>query len=382
MVRNNILLIYLISIFVSINLFANDVENELIDLSNYYILKQFAEENFFNFTINKTKQIIVLKKNSINIKIIPDYQLALINNQVLLHLKNEVVFHQGNVYIHRDFAVQISNYVTKNNASETSVPAKMAEVKSPSDKISYQDTGNLKYIFIDPGHGGKDPGAVNKNISVYEKDLNLAIAKKLQYILERKFEGLKIVNLRSDDKYLSLEERTNIINKLTDANNYGILISIHANSSLKKDVYGVETFYFNPEENKRSKKINSYRMKLFKDNIAKQYTKDEKNKLIISNSINKTITNYSLDLAGKIQENIIKLIGKYTASRGIKRANFQIISYVQIPAILCEVGFMSNDIEGKNLMNNDYQWAIALGMAKGLMQFINHNKDNFCFYGD
>lgn len=181
-------------------------------------------------------------------------------------------------------------------------------------------------VCIDPGHGGKDPGAVGRN-NTKEKDITLAIAKKLKFVLEDGTNAKVILTRDSDvppwrEKNIKedLRERCNIANRsLTD-----IFISIHCNSSRNESAKGVETYYYRSSQR-------------------------------------------GFLLAVEVQKSIVELV--QTINRGVKFASFYVLKATKMPAILVECGFLSNPEEEKLLNNQNYQTQIALAIAKGIMKY-------------
>ena len=106
-------------------------------------------------------------------------------------------------------------------------------------------------IAIDPGHGGKDPGAVSQDGCLKEKDLTLEIAKRLKTTLESKNPALKVVLTRSDDRHLSLEERIALANSA----NADLFISIHCNAAADSSSKGIETYYFAKASSRAAMKV-------------------------------------------------------------------------------------------------------------------------------
>ena len=172
-----------------------------------------------------------------------------------------------------------------------------------------------KFIVIDPGHGGKDPGAVNR-ASGHEKKVVLDISKKLRDILVKK--GYRVRLTRETDTYLSLTDRK----KLATKQNANLFISIHANAFSSRRVSGIETYY--STKNRRLAQV-----------IHKQLIRATKAK-----------------------------------DRGVRNAPFRVLSGTKVPAILIEVGFMTNPKEAKKLVTKTYQRQIATGIAKGVEEYL------------
>ena len=179
-----------------------------------------------------------------------------------------------------------------------------------------------KRIVIDAGHGAHDPGAVGPN-GVREKDINLATALKLQTELEKK--GAIVTMTRSNDKFLQLSERTSIANKL----DYDAFISIHTNSASSSSAKGTETYY-----NKSN--FNNLRSK---------------------------------EMAADIQKHLVASIG--LSNRGVKTANYHVITKNEIPSVLVELAFIVNPKEEALLNSSSFQQKAAVGIRKGLEEYFS-----------
>ncbi len=175
-------------------------------------------------------------------------------------------------------------------------------------------------VFIDPGHGGKDPGAVVGD--AYEKTINLDIALKVEALLKAK--GVDVEMSRDTDVYLTLS------NRAQKANNYSAdaFVSIHANAASNLYADGVETFH------------GPY-----------------------------SITGQGL--ATNIQTNMVSYTG--AKNRGVKSGYYVVLQEASMPAALVEVGFMTNPIELNNLLTNSYQQSLARAIADGIYKYLVEN---------
>lgn len=173
----------------------------------------------------------------------------------------------------------------------------------------------MKY-FIDYGHGGNDSGAVGG--SVLEKNINKLVGERVKFHLER--HGQTVILTRNNDETVSLQERVNIINK----NKCDLGISIHCNSFSDTSVQGIETYTWG---NKSREKL-------------------------LANKVHKELINAKL----------------YYKNRGLKESQFTILS-PDIPCILIELGFISNELDRKLILDNIESFAITI--TKGLLAFYD-----------
>ena len=199
----------------------------------------------------------------------------------------------------------------------------------------------LYSIVLDPGHGGKDTGAPSVYGRTYEKNITLKVAK----ILQKKLQdfGYSVTLTRNDDRYLSLEKRPQIAN----LNKADLFISIHANAAKNKSVRGVETFVFTPW------KMPSSGRNLHKSDFVKQ-----------SGNINQS---YNTLVGFYLQKELVK--ASLSSDRGLKHARFAVLKDSKVPAALVELGFLSNASEAKKLSDLSYQYNLANGLLKGILNY-------------
>ena len=221
-------------------------------------------------------------------------------------------------------------------------------------------------ILIDPGHGGEDNGAESKLElkkgkwkPVKEKDIALSLAKKIHSELKkRKFNSYLT---RSVDRTVTLAERAELAEKIKA----DIFISVHVNSSTKNAPRGFETYYLDNHKDSAVKKV---------ENVENKNLKGEEliiNKILTDLVIERTVKS-SKGLAVNIHSNIQRLVGKRykLKDRGVKPGLFYVLALTKRPAILLEVGFLSNSRELKRIMGTRFQKRYARAVAIGIEKFI------------
>ncbi|CEP83070.1 N-acetylmuramoyl-L-alanine amidase [Paraclostridium sordellii] len=200
------------------------------------------------------------------------------------------------------------------------------EVYVPSETRGYnfaampKSNRNYYKVFIDPGHGGQDSGAVGNGN--YEDELNLAVAKKVEQKLRSK--GIEVKMSRYSDEFISLSDRAKMANQYAP----DVFISIHQNSSDSMSANGTETYYHT-----RKGEYSHY--------------------------------------AQNIQSSAINETG--SRNRGIKSANFAVLRETNMPSALFESGFITNPTESANLANPNYQEKLADGIANGIERYLKDN---------
>lgn len=226
--------------------------------------------------------------------------------------------------------------------------------------------GNSKFrVVLDPGHGGKDYGAIYHGY--IEKNIALNVALKVGKLLE-KDAGTEVIFTRKTDVFIELTERPNIANR-ADAN---IFVSIHCNGEAKKAAYGTETFVMGTTKNASNlevaKKENSVII-LEKDYKVKYagFDPNAPETLIGFVVQQEDYINKSIDLASKMQDNFTNNLKR--KSRGVKQAPFWVLHRTAMPSILIELGFLSYKQEGEYLNSEEGQDALAEQIAKGILEY-------------
>ncbi|GMR04523.1 MAG: hypothetical protein BMS9Abin23_0421 [Thermodesulfobacteriota bacterium] len=217
-------------------------------------------------------------------------------------------------------------------------------------------------IVIDPGHGGMDTGAVSKR-GVREKDLTLAVAKRLVRVLKKRL-GCTILLTRSDDTFVPLEERTAIANR----NSADVFISIHVNSAPNRRARGLETFFLNyepsDEESRRTAAIeNGFDPR--EAGIDGTFSGDLK--ATILDLVETAAHHESSTLAESVHTSLVRSTGR--GDRGVKQAPFSVLSGAVMPAVLVELGFISNGRDRVWLASSKGKDEIARSIALGILDF-------------
>lgn len=249
----------------------------------------------------------------------------------------------------------------KEAAISETLPAKPEEKPTPGPEI----TGK-RVVIIDPGHGGKDPGAIGPT-GLKEKDVTLGIALYLDKLL--KGAGIPTYLTRSKDEFVYLENRTNFANQ----KNGFVFVSLHANSVLnhRPSAEGIETFVLS------SKYIGaSARDVADRENIASRAHPelDTDLALIIADLEESANIKYSLDFADIIQKKLVEYLK--LENRGVKQAPFVVLKGANMVAVIVEVGFLSNPKEEKLLKTDRFRENAAQALFEAIKYYIENTPDN------
>jgi N-acetylmuramoyl-L-alanine amidase len=286
---------------------------------------------------------------------IPESLLVYFNN-IIVSINNNTVFYS----IIRE---PLDTAADKDD-DITSVILKYSSINLP--QVTKIKRGyKIRKIIIDPGHGGKDPGAVSYSGKVYEKNIVLNVAKVLKQYLEKILPNVSVMLTRETDEFLSLNQRSYIANK----NNGDLFISLHCNSGFK-NAQGYEIYYFSLTEDDETERT----VRLFENSVYDKYEKSETKKLNTVDFIKTDLAqinhiNESIDFAHYVENELSKKI--IANNRGLRKARFYVLKDVFMPSVLIELGFLSNPKEEKLLNNKSYQNKICLGIAEAIKKYKN-----------
>ena len=231
----------------------------------------------------------------------------------------------------------VHGYIVDASGKNIGFGATSADVVAPK-KIGSASRGNYdvlnKVVYLDAGHGGYDPGASYFGIS--EKSLTLAIQSRVKAKLEA--EGYQVVTTRTSDTYVDLIDRSRAAN----ASESDIFVSIHINASGSSAAQGIETYYYQPYAEYPSRINATYHA-------------------------NPTRLSMSDTLANAIQSSLINATG--AQNQGVKRQTFAVLRETTAPAVLLELGFLSNPQEAARLNTSAYQETLANAIVAGIKSY-------------
>ena len=284
----------------------------LTQVKEFYKMTSMAREGNY----------LVLKNGEVTIKFRVGGQEVLMNNVKFIFSHNMVLL--GTYHISVTDLLKVIDPVLR--------PYKIKEAKA------------FDTVIIDPGHGGKDAGAVN-NLGT-EADYNLTVARQLFKLLKAK--GYKVVMTRNSDTFISLTERVKMANQYKNA----IFISIHFNSVGSRgraQARGIETFTLSPTG------VAHYGRSIKKSD----FVKEEGNQQDSANIALATAVHWgSLQLLARAKMNV--------PDRGIRRARYSVLTGIKHPAILFEGGFMSHPVEKHLIHSSRYQRTLAQAISEAI----------------
>jgi N-acetylmuramoyl-L-alanine amidase/putative methionine-R-sulfoxide reductase with GAF domain len=240
--------------------------------------------------------------------------------------------------------------------SQPSLLAKNAENQAPAS-TPHASEPKLR-IVLDAGHGGWDLGTVGRK-GLLEKDLVLDIVERLGKLVEKRL-GAAVIYTRADDNYIALEKRAEIAN-LAKAN---LFLSIHANYSDFPSARGVETYYTNTYSSVRARSRDSEDAGATSDVDWTNVDIREK-------------VHESRRLAASIQRSLYGTLSAKNPglpNRGVKRAQYVVLTGTSMPAVLAEVSFVSSPTDENNLQSSSYRQRIAEALYQGLARYTEQGR--------
>ncbi len=221
----------------------------------------------------------------------------------------------------------------------------------------------VKVIVLDPGHGGKDPGAVGATSK--EKDITLDMVYLIKSKLENELDDVKVLLTRSKDEFVSLQART----KFANDQHAHLFISVHCNAALAKTSRGIETFFLSTARTTESRAVEALENSVVMDyeggqEAVKNY---DDLQMILADMHQSEQLEESSNLALRIQLALVE--GSKAVDRGVKQAGFYVLRGAFMPSVLIELGFITNVEEEKKLLNKDYQNELANSIVQGVKSF-------------
>lgn len=309
---------------------------------SYAVLKPLCDARGIVLEYDAFSRTVTLSKNThvVNLMLGDSLILADGNN---VHLKYPVDIYDGNVVIPSNFKDQLlaifGDSHTENNTAAI-----------------YK----IKRIVVDAGHGGNDPGAIGRT-GLREKDVNLDIAKRLAKLL--KSQGIEVVLTRSTDKFITLPGRVDIANR----GDIDLFISIHSNANRVKSMNGFEVYYVAPSVDDTKRATVAAKEAALNFDSKCFYNPTANLKTILWDMVYTDNRAESIELA----RSICRIMDRDLDAKnlGIKGGRYFVLKGPRVPAILIEIGFLSNANEERLLKNSFYRQQIAEDILRGIENY-------------
>jgi N-acetylmuramoyl-L-alanine amidase len=229
-----------------------------------------------------------------------------------------------------------------------------------------QKGSKIRTVVIDPGHGGKDPGAVGKYSK--EKDIVLAVALKTGSYIQQNLPDVKVIYTRRRDEFIELHRRAAIANE----NNADVFISIHCNASKSRQAYGAETFVMGEHRSEANLEVAMLENKaiLFEENQEEEYGGFDPANTAAYIALNLVQSDHkakSINLAQKVQQQFTERVGR--KDRSVQQAGFLVLYRTTMPSILVELGFITHPSEEAFLKSEEGQVYMASAIYRAFKEY-------------
>lgn len=220
---------------------------------------------------------------------------------------------------------------------------------------------DIETIVLDPGHGGKDPGAIGRD-GLTEKEVVLDVALRLRELLRERL-GKKVIMTRDKDEFIELDDRA----KFANGYKADLFVSIHINSHPKRVTRGIEMYHFGIASDRRAMEV-AARENGDSIDHAQDFVDLIKADLALSKRIEE-----SQNLAWETKIAVVNNVSANyaTEDHGVKTAPFYVLRYTAMPSILAELAFISNPVEERHLRQPAFRQKVAEGLFEGIRNYLN-----------
>lgn len=261
----------------------------------------------------------------------------------------------------REFSSKVGSKYALSNENSFAGSYSSSSSKSSSKA---KTVNKKKIIVLDPGHGGKDPGAIGYS-GVYEKNITLAMAKELKVILEK--EGYKVHLTRSTDIFIPLRDRVKIARKY----NADLFMSIHADSAVNRSAKGLSVYTLS--ETASDKEAAALAERENKADVVAGLNLLEHSKEvsdILINLAQRETMNRSSEFASFMVQEMRKSVKLRDNTH--RFAGFAVLKAPDVPSVLLEMGYLSNRTEERLLKQKDYRRKLAVSTSKAVEKYFDN----------
>ena len=328
-------------------------------------LTDFAVRYGFRYRIDLKKGEVILRKGGNEVSFLKDSRVALVNGKRVWFLDSGFKEEGGALILPRSFIqklLDLDSDLEGGGVNERSFGRKRGKNK-------------IRFIILDAGHGGKDPG--NTHHGILEKEINLKIVKRLARFFRGRLSGVKVILTRGKDRFISLKDRSDQGLKWNRLDYPGIFVSIHANASLNSETRGVETYFYGSKKDLNQQEVRLMCLRLLTQKVSGSSVVNR----VLANLYDLQVSRESYNLARSVNDHLYGEVSKWTLNRGVKaHKSYFVITHNNLASILVEVGFLSHKEEGLRLMDSKYQKRITRGIGKGIELFIEKYNENEGFF--
>ena len=222
------------------------------------------------------------------------------------------------------------------------------------------ERAEIDLVVVDPGHGGENFGSIGPS-GYTEKEFNLAVSRRLKEALQR--EGIEVILTRNDDVYVDLETRTEVANSI----GADLFISMHANGYRSKDASGFEVYFLSPALEDEARTVAAMENASLGILPTTTFDTNDEVAFILWDTAQNEFVVESSHLAQLIDEELAKKLT--IPNRGVKQANFVVLTGAYLPSVLVETAFITNPHEEELLKDEAFQEAVVECIISAIARF-------------
>lgn len=283
---------------------------------------------------------------SLNLDAISDYKLLPLSSPDRLVL---------DVY---SLAAEKANHT---EAPPASVPAQPPHPPAPTIRSAQRPARDIKLIVVDPGHGGKDPGAIGHS-GTAEKDVTLQVGLKLRDLIAKRL-GKQVLMTRNRDVFIELGDRA----KFANSKDADLFVSIHVNSHPQRTTKGLEVYHFGQASDRRALEVAARENDVPVKDLAAGV------QFILADVLTDKKIQDSLELAHFTRQAMVTRLDEHydVVDHGVKTAPFYVLRYTAMPSILAEIAFISNSTEERLMQTETFLTRMAEAIFDGVKAYVN-----------
>lgn len=338
-----------------------DIETREIEINgkDYVLLVDVCTANGIEWEWDSISRKITLRKNGNEAVFLvgSKYYSA---GEKIKRLSAPVCMKGGTLYVPLKFAKYTIKRLFDLGKKTLTVEKALYEPKAKETKKPLQKRYKIEKVVIDPGHGGKDPGAIGRT-GLKEKDIVLNVSRWIKEELEEN--GMDVIMTRDCDEFIPLGRRTKIANE----NNADLFISVHANANRARWLGGFEVYYLSEatDDNARALASSENSVLKYEEDSFVGHTKNLD--AIVWDLMFTENREESIELAGFICQEVERRLE--LKGNKVRSARFYILKGAEMPAVLVELSYLSNKWDEKNLKKSYYRQKLAEGIVAGIMGY-------------
>lgn len=318
---------------------------QTINQAPYFPLINMCTEEGVEWDYDPLSRVIILKKDSTKLELLIDSNKALLSGMPI-ELKSPVILKDSLIMA----PVEVRSYF---------FPSPSEKAAPPAEKKEGVFLREVRTVVIDPGHGGKDPGAIGRG-GLQEKEVVLDVSRRVKKELEKR--GLKVYLTRDDDRFIALNQRP----KAADRRKADIFVSIHANANHSRRIEGFEVYYLSDsvdDEARARASAENAPLELEEANFLESFSV----KAILWDMIHTENRRESIELASMLGSVVSRQMD--LKMLGCKGAAFVVLKGSSVPSVLVEMGYISNQEGERKLRDLSYRQKMAEAICDGIMKF-------------